>query len=658
MSGPSDNVSRYGRLVELLPVFAALVLHAVAHGRWLLCAPVMVGLAWAALAGARIDYSPARLLLAGVLGLGAGAAMLWVSEPPTAPFPPNIFGPLCGALVGLSVLCGLGRNRYYAWTYACLLVVLSLRVREMKGVAWVLGALVLSVLVVAFREGGLGRTGLRAAAGFGLFVVLVLGLSLGLTRTIWASEGVLMDALYRMTSGTNPGTSSEFQSEVDLRTVERKPRGSERPLLVLSGASPERLRTRVFDHFDGTRWTTSKELAERRLEWPSGGAEAERMLALTVLAPLGPWLPAPAGTRAVEGVRPEVRGGWVLKAEELEGTTLALRMGARESLPPEAAPGDALTALPEALEAELRPLAEALTREARTPREKARMLEAYFHDHFEYSLYVDLRGEGSPLAVLVREKRAAYCTYFASAMAALLRTLDVPARVVGGFAPEDRNPLTGATLVRERDAHAWVEVFLADEGRFVAFDPTPWRSRDEALGLSGEERGFLGNLTGAVGTWLREVGAGLRYQPLARARAWVGSPVFTVLVAGGVLWRLRVGRRGGRAKERRAAMGTRDVRLAAVYARYLRTLKRRAGLVPGPSETDDELLSRLRGARGDAAADVAAEFLAHYREARYRGEPILLGPWMGLVDQLDAKLREAASPPGRGGLAGGRHLGP
>ena len=39
------------RLVELTPVFAALMLHAVAHGRWLLCAPVMVGLAWAVLRG-------------------------------------------------------------------------------------------------------------------------------------------------------------------------------------------------------------------------------------------------------------------------------------------------------------------------------------------------------------------------------------------------------------------------------------------------------------------------------------------------------------------------------------------------------------------------------------------------------------------------------
>jgi transglutaminase-like putative cysteine protease len=640
MSAPVDNGSRLGRLVELTPVFAALALHAVAHGRWLLCAPVMVALGVAALAGVRVDYTPGRLLLAGALGFGAGLGMLWVSTPPTAPFPPAIFGPLCGALVGLSVLCGLGRNRYYAWTYACLLVALSMRVRTLPAMQWVVGAVVLSVLLVAYVEGGLPRTGWRGGVGFAVFTVLLAGMSVVLGRTVSASEGLLVDAVYRLTSGTSPPTGVEFQSEVGIRAVSNNRRGSDKPLLVVSGGAPERLRTRVFDAFDGERWTTSEELAKTRLAAPAKGSEAERLLAMTVLAPMGAWLPAPAGTREVEGAPLEMLGGWVLKGDGLEGTTLAMHTDARERLPTEGAPGESLTAVPEALEAELRPLAEELTREARTPREKARALESFFHEHFLYSLNVDLRGEGSPLAVLVRERRAAYCTYFASAMAALLRTLDVPARVVGGFAPEEPNDLTGSTVVRERDAHAWVEVYLADEGRFVAFDPTPWRSRDEALGVSREKVGLFGRLTGAVGTFFRRVVAAVRYQPLEQVRAVGSSPVFWLLVAVGAVWRFRKRRQGGRARARRGALDTRDAALAEVYARYLRTLKRRAGLVPLPSETDDELLSRLRAARGDAVADMAAEFLAHYREARYRGEPGGSVDWSSLVERLDAELRE------------------
>lgn len=636
-SAPAEEVSRLTRFVELSPVFAALGLHAVAHGRWLLCAPVAAGLLVAVLAGVRPKYSPGRLLLAGALGGGAGALMLWVGEPPSGPFPPQVLGPLCGALVGFAVLCGLCRNRLYAWTYAFLLVALSLSVRGSGALPWALGLVGLSVLAVSFQEGGLARAGLGGVVGFLAFVAVLGGLSLPLVRTLHASEGLLMETFYRLTNGASPGSGSGLQSVLDIGALARMPRGSTRPLLVVSGARPERLRTRVFDRFDGERWTTSEALEGKRLALPGEEAEGEKRMAMTVLRPLGHWLPVPAGTREVDGVRPEVRGGWVVRVEESEGMTFGLRVDGEDRLPAEEAPGEVLTELPEALEAELRPLAEALTGEGGTAREKARALEAYFRDGYEYSLDVDLRGEGSPLAVLVREKRAAYCTYFASAMAALLRTVEVPARVVGGFAPEGRNPLTGASVVRERDAHAWVEVYLEEEGRFVAFDPTPWRSRDEALGVEGSA-GVLGSVVEAVTTLMREWGALLRYQPLALVRAVGSSPLFWLLVGVGFVWRLRGRVRRGRGRRQRGAMGGKDARLEAAYARYLRTLKRRAGLVPGPAETDEELLERLRAARGDAVAEVAARFLESYREARYRGG-VAEAPWREQVEELDAALR-------------------
>ena len=61
-----------------------------------------------------------------------------------------------------------------------------------------------------------------------------------------------------------------------------------------------------------------------------------------------------------------------------------------------------------------------------------------------------------------------------------------------------------------------------------------------------------------------------------------------------------------------------DPRLALHYRSYLKTL----GLQPRPSETDDELVERLRAARGDVLAAAAVQFLDSYRLARYRGGPI------------------------------------
>jgi protein-glutamine gamma-glutamyltransferase len=633
--------ARWGRAWDLLPVFSALVLHAVAHGRWLVCAPLLVGLVGAVVADARVVYSPARLLGAGAVGGLVGTAMLWVSVPPTAPFPPSVFGPLCGALVGLSVLCALGGERPFAWTFSCLLVALSLRVRGLEAGLWVLLAVVLSVLGVSFREGGLVRSRARGVVGYGVFLVLLGGGTWGLVRLLWRAEGALVDVVYQLTRGAVPNTGVDFQSQVDLRALERKPRGSEHPLLVLSGPRAERLRTRVFDTFDGARWTTSDALENTRLASPKAGGRGEEWLTLTLLSPLGRALPTPGSTRDVEGSPlVDVGGGWVWRGESLAGTPLALHVAREGVLPPEPAPGPELSRLPDAVREELRPLALGLLEGAATPGERARVLETYFREGFEYSLTVDLRGEGHPLAVLVREKRAAYCTYFASAMAALLRSVDVPARVVGGFAPGERNSLLGATVVRERDAHAWVEVYLAEQGRFVAYDPTPWRSRDEALGLEGTP-GWAARLGEAVGTFLRELGAGLYYQPLAQAKAVAGSPVLWTLVALGALWRWRARRRGrgavGRVGER---LKPTDARLAAVYARYLRLLKRGAGLVPHGAETDDELLGRLKTARGEAVARGAEDFLVLYREARYRGEAVAPERVDEGLTRLDALLRE------------------
>lgn len=64
-----------------------------------------------------------------------------------------------------------------------------------------------------------------------------------------------------------------------------------------------------------------------------------------------------------------------------------------------------------------------------------------------------------------------YCEYFASTMAVLLREMGVPTRYVQGFLPGDGKPGSGRSVVRNRDSHAWVQVFFPDQG-WIDFDPT------------------------------------------------------------------------------------------------------------------------------------------------------------------------------------------
>jgi len=71
---------------------------------------------------------------------------------------------------------------------------------------------------------------------------------------------------------------------------------------------------------------------------------------------------------------------------------------------------------------------------------------------------------------LLQEHRG-HCEYFAAGMVALMTALGTPARIVGGFYGGTLNPLTGYFVVRNEDAHAWVEVW--DGKAWRTFDPTP-----------------------------------------------------------------------------------------------------------------------------------------------------------------------------------------
>lgn len=77
------------------------------------------------------------------------------------------------------------------------------------------------------------------------------------------------------------------------------------------------------------------------------------------------------------------------------------------------------------------------------------------------------------------ERKVGFCEHYASAFVVLMRALDIPARVVTGYQGASLNPLDGLWTVRQRDAHAWAEVWMAQRG-WVRVDPTAavaqWRT--------------------------------------------------------------------------------------------------------------------------------------------------------------------------------------
>src|SRR5262249_38312627 len=77
-----------------------------------------------------------------------------------------------------------------------------------------------------------------------------------------------------------------------------------------------------------------------------------------------------------------------------------------------------------------------------------------------------------PVSTFLFETKSGHCEYFASAMALLLRASGIPTRMVNGFLMGEYNPVGDDYIVRQSDAHSWVEVYLPGSG-WVEFDPTP-----------------------------------------------------------------------------------------------------------------------------------------------------------------------------------------
>ena len=108
---------------------------------------------------------------------------------------------------------------------------------------------------------------------------------------------------------------------------------------------------------------------------------------------------------------------------------------------------------------------------SRTPFDLAQAAETVLHSpRFTYSTDVsDVDCGSASLVECFATYREGYCLHFATTMAAILRDLGVPTRLVQGYLP---GTVTGdVAVIRDRDAHAWVEVYFPGSG-WVTFDPT------------------------------------------------------------------------------------------------------------------------------------------------------------------------------------------
>ncbi len=110
---------------------------------------------------------------------------------------------------------------------------------------------------------------------------------------------------------------------------------------------------------------------------------------------------------------------------------------------------------------------------------RIRRVEEHLLQEYSYtSDFVGRSGE-SPIEDFLFNHRSGHCELFASAMVLMLRSEGIPARFVTGFLGGEYNPLEDYYIVRQQNAHAWVEAFTHAEG-WKVYDPTPPEGRPSA----------------------------------------------------------------------------------------------------------------------------------------------------------------------------------
>ena len=267
------------------------------------------------------------------------------------------------------------------------------------------------------------------------------------------------------------------------------------PVLQIQSPKPEYWRATIFDTYTGQGWQTSDPVDQRYI---SAGANllnlpdqqrTQLTQQVTVLQPRGNYLVGASEplqfNRAVSAqAYPDAPGGQVdliaafatqslvpgstyTVISDVSTASEAQLRTANQSYPPEVR--QRYLPLPPVPE-RVHQLALQLTANQPDPYDKAIAVESYLRT-LPYSLDVNAPPPNQDgVDYFLFTAKTGYCDYFASAMAVMLRSVGVPARVVSGYATGIQQN-DGSYLVKDSDSHSWTEVYFPPYG-WVPFEPS------------------------------------------------------------------------------------------------------------------------------------------------------------------------------------------
>jgi transglutaminase-like putative cysteine protease len=208
-------------------------------------------------------------------------------------------------------------------------------------------------------------------------------------------------------------------------------------------------------------------------------------------------------------------------------------------------------------------------------------LTTYLQTKYQYSQQLGHDPAGrDPVDWFLFDVKIGYCEQFATAETLMLRSLNIPARLATGYSTGDYDPVLDQSIVREHDAHAWVEVWFPNHG-WVPVDPSPGYS---ALAATQFPNHWA---AGGIARLIPHLSIGAPIAALGSLGILaVIPPAIAIALVVVLLWAWARTRRWGR---KGGAPG--QSQLLRLYDR----VQRRAGRRRAPPETPLEYLHQARG---------------------------------------------------------------
>jgi transglutaminase-like putative cysteine protease len=678
-----ERVRRLDAREAALVAFAVAGAAAFAWGRaepraWLLLLPFSAATAFritgvpAALRGA---FEKVAWLATGLL---AGAVFYWLASPEGLgqPVPPLPAAAAYGAPL-LSAIFLAGRS---VWPPSRALVPAVLvttvvgasqartaRAMEVAIAAVALGA---ALILLSDQRPGPASARRRRLVRFVPFALLIGLVGAGIAWALPRAQPQVVQAAAR---AAFPQATSRFSPEARLGGTEELALSPEVAMRVWT-ERPQKLRAWVATRFDGTTWLRTPGAVRRVLAAPSMpqgelatwlaevpgetflvaspeseaplGSPLERLRVLLVGSIPGS-IPAPRGL-LVARVRTERLGidpSGLLSPALAPDSLYSMLSGTPG---PEPAPGADLVALPGDMDPRLVALSQSLGAGAVTSEERVDRTLDYLQTHLRYSLRVGRFRSRHFVAEFVFEKKQGWCQYFATTAAVLLRLQGVPTRYVSGFQLRPQLLRGGHYVVRQADAHAWIEAWLPGRG-WVEADPTPAAGYDRAHGEPGggwlqEAWHWLCGLGGLLLAVDWKAVPGLLWAEAValagRAPARIGlSAAAVLLMASIAVWMIR-SLRATRTRHRVASTSSGGgSELAPLLAR-LDGLWAEHGVPRPPSHAPLEHLNQMPAGRAPAPLiEVSRQIVDRYYRARFAGEAAGSDEVRALESALEDRIR-------------------